>query len=815
MLTGSGKSRVEGLRSQLAQTQEVLDSRPSAAAPEPKTGTTLIPPAAKGRNADQVAEASAQAIAKAAKDELQARIALTGNIAKLAALRIQDVDEETAAANTRLQLDAKQGKITGPAADKAAKLNTEAADEKKAAILRDATFAAQNAELDHREEIGRYTEQIAEVEASLARSATDRGVIEAQSLAARQKEELNRLATEKSQERQKGTINEAEAFEALNAKLAAQSAERKQQASKTAEAIQAESNASSDAALQLQIDILSSQASTAQSAYEQGQIGLRILALEQQLERSKLQQIAGSKTAAAADVQIAKDRLAELPTIQANQRKAAAANNTFLDSLSDAAGALKNMGEAFASHDWGGVLTNLSSVLKNVSGALGSSSGLGGALGKAADVIGPIGGIISGVVGFFSSIFGGNSKKKEEQQAAAKAAADAAAQAAAEAAQKALDLANAKRALEIQLMEAGGNAAGAEAARRADAIAALDPSLQDLQTRLYALTDAADAAAKAATVAAEAHKLQEDLLDALGDASAATAARQADALAALDPANRALQQQIYALQALADGETAAADKISDAKDKLSAARDAEVKGMTDAVQKYQALADSLRAYQASLSADEPATAANFTAIAATFRRISAQAQLGDPEALAQLQAVSEQFRTAGHASAKTLQDSLKIDAQVKDVVGKAADTAQRTADIDQQQLDAENEQVDTLLDIKTGVQTVAEAIKGLQGAVEAQTATQTAANAIRAAVQLTTTPALMIQAPNLGDTSVLAGPSGTGVDGSSIPVGSTIGDLVAVVGAQGSALNQIAINTRVFANNSDQWSEIGIPVQAA
>jgi hypothetical protein len=74
----------------------------------------------------------------------------------------------------------------------------------------------------------------------------------------------------------------------------------------------------------------------------------------------------------------------------------------------------------------------------------------------------------------------------QEQVWAAQDAAEAAkalAQAQEEAARQAEAIASKRRDLEIQLMEATGNAAGALAARRADELAALDPELRRCRSR--------------------------------------------------------------------------------------------------------------------------------------------------------------------------------------------------------------------------------------------------------------------------------------------------------------------------------------------
>jgi len=83
-------------------------------------------------------------------------------------------------------------------------------------------------------------------------------------------------------------------------------------------------------------------------------------------------------------------------------------------------------------------------------------------------------------------------------------------------------IAGTSRGLEIQIMEAMGNAAGALAARRSDELAAADPALQPILKKLYAEQDAAaarekaaqaeQAAASAASAAADAQRQAQDAL---------------------------------------------------------------------------------------------------------------------------------------------------------------------------------------------------------------------------------------------------------------------------------------------------------------
>lgn len=147
------------------------------------------------------------------------------------------------------------------------------------------------------------------------------------------------------------------------------------------------------------------------------------------------------------------------------------------------------------------------------------------------------------------------------------AATEAAAQAAADLAQQEQAIANERAGLERQLLQARGDTA----ALRALELAGLDASNRAIQQQIYDLADlaaATDAAAKAAADAAAVQQaianeragLDKQLLQLQGD----TLALRRLELAALDPANRALQQQIYDLQDFQAATAAAAQAATEA-----------------------------------------------------------------------------------------------------------------------------------------------------------------------------------------------------------------------------------------------------------
>jgi chromosome segregation ATPase len=131
--------------------------------------------------------------------------------------------------------------------------------------------------------------------------------------------------------------------------------------------------------------------------------------------------------------------------------------------------------------------------------------------------------------------------------------------------QKAADLANDRRSMEIKIMELEGKASEAVAAQRQIELNALDETLRPLQERIYALQDEKtaaeaaaeaaqkeaqaleEAAAKAAAIAKQRRGIEIDIMEASGLTAEATAARRADELAELDESLRPLKMRYYAL----------------------------------------------------------------------------------------------------------------------------------------------------------------------------------------------------------------------------------------------------------------------------
>ncbi|MDB5420306.1 MAG: uncharacterized protein JWR59_253, partial [Brevundimonas sp.] len=282
-----------------------------------------------------------------------------------------------------------------------------------------------------------------------------------------------------------------------------------------------------------------------------------------------------------------------------------------------------------------------------------------------------IGGIIGGIGGFLS----GSKAKKEEQARRDQAEADRLAQIAAQ-----------HRSMEIQLMEASGDAVGALAARRAEELAAMDPGNRSLAERIYALQDeqaAAEKVAEASRVAADAAK---DLADQL----AAT------------------------VRTFADEVQAAAGRVDNARSALSAAYSREQSALTTTRDRFQSLADGLGNYLAGLRTSNGG-AASYSAARSSLMGASND----------NVQDAAETFLEAAKSSATDALGYRRDVALVQRTVAAAQAAALTEVSIADQQLSALEASVSGLGIVNMSVMSVREAIVALRSAMTEQSAAQT------------------------------------------------------------------------------------------
>lgn len=238
-----------------------------------------------------------------------------------------------------------------------------------------------------------------------------------------------------------------------------------------------------------------------------------------------------------------------------------------------------------------------------------------------------------------------NAQDAKAASEAAAAAAKAAADEQAKIAEAAAKLARDRAQLEITLMEAQGNAAGALAARREIELAGMDESLRALQRQIYTAQDAAKASeelaaaqARAADLARQRRSLEIELMDIQGDTAGATAARRALELEGMDASLRALQRQIYAAQDKAEADAKAAKILEDAANAMKQYQDALANVTETVIDEI----NRLRGINASSSS---------VLLKAQFATLTAQARTGNLDALGKLPELSRSIEEATLGSA--------------------------------------------------------------------------------------------------------------------------------------------------------------------
>lgn len=399
-------------------------------------------------------------------------------------------------------------------------------------------------------------------------------------------------------------------------------------------------------------------------------------------------------------------------------------NNDWGVAVSGLLKALQAVKVAFASGTGADKFSAVAGVAQGVGAAIGG--GAGGAISGAAtgaltglQVGGPVGAVIGGLIGGITGFLGGNKAKKQARREAEERARQAEAE-------RVARVEVARKELEIQLMRATGDAAGALAKQREYELAALDASLHEQQRAIWAAEDLAEANAKLAAVAASRTSLEHQLLEAMGDSALAIAAQRDEYLQSLDESLRPLQSAVWGLVDANDALARSQDAVAAAQDVVREAYDREASAYRETIDRFRSMSASLRSYAESIGQAENGTN-SLAAAAQKFAKVSAAARLGDENAMGQLQGAADAYRTAGRDSAKTLLEQLRIDAQVRAAVEAAADTADRQATIAERQLEALTQQLPAnLREIQV---TFAEGMAGLNEALMAEQKLQIEANA--------------------------------------------------------------------------------------
>lgn len=502
----------------------------------------------------------------------------------------------------------------------------------------------------------------------------------------------------------------------------------------------------------LQIDVLTSQGAVAKFAYQRRDIDMKVLKLQQQIEKLKLEEIVASKLSTQAEKDIAAARLAMLGIIQGNQQTALGGG---IDgAFNNVKSALDGMASAFKNRDWKGAVSGLMEALGSLKAAFGKGGttqgkigavagvadmigqaiggGFGGALSGAASgamagtmILPGIGTAIGGIVGGIAGFIGGSSAKKKAKE-------EAEAQRAAAAAQRAADILNQRRQIELNIIELSGDAVATLAAQRAKEMEGIDESNLALARQMYDLQDA-----KRRKDEKEALELR--VMEALGDSTGILAIRRAAELKAIDATNRALLEYTFLQEDLAV-------KVADARAVLTEAYQREASALQATKDRFTALAGTIRDFIDGLS-KSAGGAASYAIARRNFLSTASSAATGNPDAMGALPGLAQTFLDASRTSARTQLEYNRDIAVVKNALKAAEASAMHEAAAADQQLEALNASVAGLIAINSSVISVHDAIIGLNAALAAQAAAVTAFAAQQAATP-PATPAPYSGGPN-------------------------------------------------------------------
>ncbi|MDY0212550.1 MAG: hypothetical protein RBR06_06055 [Desulfuromonadaceae bacterium] len=233
------------------------------------------------------------------------------------------------------------------------------------------------------------------------------------------------------------------------------------------------------------------------------------------------------------------------------------------------------------------------------------------------------------------------------------------------------ELANSRFDLEMQVLELTGREAEALAQQRSKELVAMDVSLRPLQQRVWALEDEARAAEESQRLIAEAQSA-----------------------------------------------------VASAENELRTAYSRNASELGNTISKFGQFSVSLGKFREQLSlSDSPLSASQREAAAARrFADVAGRAQLGDADAMSELQAASQSYLDTSKAGATSAEDYYRSLAQVQAGLRAAEETADRTVGNAQLQLDALEQQVAALIDINDSVLSVADAVTALHSAIAAASA---------------------------------------------------------------------------------------------
>lgn len=444
-------------------------------------------------------------------------------------------------------------------------------------------------------------------------------------------------------------------------------------------------------------------------------------ALKENIDRS---QPIGADLSKTVDLDVTKSAklpkaVGDLKTIHDEAYRAKDAMEEFYKAANEAGSGVDQLFHGLKNRDWTSAVAGLlraAKAIKDAFGKGGTTAGKIGAVAGVADVIGqavggpggsalsgaaagamaglmtplgPIGAAIGAVVGGIAGWFTGNKAKKQ-------AAAEAARQAAEAAAQHALDVANQRREIELNIIALSGDAVATLAAQREAELAGIDESNKALARQMYDLQDAKRRNDERAA-------LELRYMQATGDAAGVLAAQRAEEAKGIDATNRALLDLVYAQEDYAG-------RLATAKDDLSAAYEREAAAIGATQEKFSGLAKTLREFGDSL---DPATQAGGGSYSAARFKFLRTASGTDAESLAGIPDAGRAFIAASAANSRSLLAYQRDVATVRNATRAGENSATSQASIAEQQLGALKAQVGGLITLNNSVLSLPAAIAAL------------------------------------------------------------------------------------------------------
>lgn len=248
-----------------------------------------------------------------------------------------------------------------------------------------------------------------------------------------------------------------------------------------------------------------------------------------------------------------------------------------------------------------------------------------------------------------------------------------------------------------------------------------------------ALRRAEEELARVREIAAARFDLEVQLMEAQGNTAGALAKRREAELRAMDASLRPLQELVWAEQKLAEERQKAVDTaqqaVDDARARLSEAYDAEAGALENYIDKFRTWSESLSKFLGALYRGPAAMLSpeeQYRSARAEFDRVSGLAASGDENAIRDLESVSQAYLDASkdyYASSKEYFADLE---RVRSAVSATQTYAAQQVDVGQAQLTALNASVAGILNVNSSVLSVRDALAGYQAAIQALAAAQAA-----------------------------------------------------------------------------------------